>query len=495
MKKLFLLAAALMALAACKKETPEPEPVKPDSISVSPGSRTVGGDGADVTVTVTSSGEWTLAASDGASYDWVSPDKTSGSNGDRVIFEVDPNTDAERTAAFVFTCGTATADFKIISTPGEVVIPEIEVTSANPVELESGSGTFQVILSVSEDVEYTGLGATIQQKGEWLSYTGSEAGSSAGTAVMSFSYSANEVQEAREATVTISYPNADPATVTVSQKGKTEEGGGDDGDYLITTAAYMKSHYASPLQWNNSDVMKFGNTITVEMLVKHDAEFVRDEGNSRQWQSDWVGTMMGIEGRFLIRHGDNTSNYQEWELIYADNSNSEIKVKSTKDIPADEWVHIAVVLDGAAKTVTLYQDGEPAGSAAMGDDVKDIDLTETYTNSWQQNVVQKFCIGRSYDNTRDFCGMMSEVRLWNRALAADEINAENHFYTVDPASEGLVAYWKFNDGDGSVIKDYTSNGNDLTGYVLDESQWNNYQGEDHWSEDMVWVDVQLPAAE
>lgn len=144
---------------------------------------------------------------------------------------------------------------------------------------------------------------------------------------------------------------------------------------------------------------------------------------------------------------------------------------------------------------TVYQDGEPAGSAAMGDDVKDIDLTETYTNSWQQNVVQKFCIGRSYDNTRDFCGMMSEVRLWNRALAADEINAENHFYTVDPASEGLVAYWKFNDGDGSVIKDYTSNGNDLTGYVLDESQWNNYQGEDHWSEDMVWMDVQLPAAE
>lgn len=488
MKKLFLLAAALMALAACKKETPEPEPVKPDSISVSPGSRTVGGDGADVTVTVTSSGEWTLAASDGASYDWVSPDKTSGSNGDRVIFEVDPNTDAERTAAFVFTCGTATADFKIISTPGEVVIPEIEVTSANPVELESGSGTFQVILSVSEDVEYTGLGATIQQKGEWLSYTGSEAGSSAGTAVMSFSYSANEVQEAREATVTISYPNADPATVTVSQKGKTEEDGGEE-PVEERYVAYMKNHYAGATSWARPDVMKFGTTITVEMLVKHDEEFVSETGESSQWVGDWIGSLFGIDTRFLIRHGDNTDNYQEWELVYVDTENNEIKIKSAIDLPADEWVHIAVILNGDEKTVTLYQDGKVAATATMDSNIKDIDLTETY-NNWQ-NDLQMFALGRSYDNTRDFCGMMSEVRVWNRALSADEINADGHFYSVSHDSDGLVAYWKLDDGEGNVIKDYTSNGNDLTGYVFDGSQWNNYHGEEHWSPGMEWVRSRL----
>ena len=110
------------------------------------------------------------------------------------------------------------------SNPGT---PVIEVTSSNPVELGYEAGTFSVDLSVQGGLELDGLGATIRQEGEWLSYTGAESGSSAGTAVMSFSYSANEVQEAREATVTISYPNADPATVTVSQKGKTEEGGGE----------------------------------------------------------------------------------------------------------------------------------------------------------------------------------------------------------------------------------------------------------------------------
>ncbi len=35
-----------------------------------------------------------------------------------------------------------------------------------------------------------------------------------------------------------------------------------------------------------------------------------------------------------------------------------------------------------------------------------------------------------------------------------------HPYFVDPASDGLVAYWKFNEGSGNVIADRTGNGND-----------------------------------
>lgn len=46
-------------------------------------------------------------------------------------------------------------------------------------------------------------------------------------------------------------------------------------------------------------------------------------------------------------------------------------------------------------------------------------------------------------------------------------------------------------GEGNVIKDYTSNGNDLTGYVFDGSQWNNYHGEEHWSPGMEWVRSRL----
>lgn len=46
---------------------------------------------------------------------------------------------------------------------------------------------------------------------------------------------------------------------------------------------------------------------------------------------------------------------------------------------------------------------------------------------------------------------------------------------VDPHSEGLIAYWKFNEGTGSKIIDHTSNGNDLTGNTTP-----------------TWINVELP---
>lgn len=123
------------------------------------------------------------------------------------------------------------------------------------------------------------------------------------------------------------------------------------------------------------------------MLVKHDEDFVSKTGDRTQWEGDWIGSMFGIEARFLIRHGDNTDNYQEWEVVYVDAENNAINIKSSIDLPADVWTHIAVVFDGIAKTVTLYQDGKVAASEAMNENAKDIDLTETYINSWQTDVV------------------------------------------------------------------------------------------------------------
>ena len=49
--------------------------------------------------------------------------------------------------------------------------------------------------------------------------------------------------------------------------------------------------------------------------------------------------------------------------------------------------------------------------------------------------------------------------------------AAAHFYQVAAASDGLVAYWKFDEGAGKTIKDQTSYGNDLT--VEKELKWVN----------------------
>ena len=223
MKKFLLFAAVLLTLAGCKKESEEPvTPAAPDKISVSPASREVGGEGGTATTKVTSSGDWTLGTADGKSYGWVTSDKVSGKNGETVTFTVDPNTEAELTAEFVFTCGKATASFTIVSTPAEVRTPVLEVTSENPVEVDYAAGEFTVELSVTDVDDVAALEAAVD--GSWVTFNGpAEAGSVAGTARMNFSYSANDSSDPREAEITVSYPNADPVTVTVSQKGKPVE--------------------------------------------------------------------------------------------------------------------------------------------------------------------------------------------------------------------------------------------------------------------------------
>ena len=84
-----------------------------------------------------------------------------------------------------------------------------------------------------------------------------------------------------------------------------------------------------------------------------------------------------------------------------------------------------------------------------------------------------FWIGYSYDDKRSFDGMMGEIRIWNKALTAEEINAKDHFYKIDPASQGLVSYWKFNDNNtkDKVIRDYSGNGFHLE--TKNNANWQN----------------------
>ena len=64
MKKILLFAAAMLALAGCKDPNGATSSAS-DDITVAPENRTVGGDGGNVQVIVTSTGDWTLASKDG----------------------------------------------------------------------------------------------------------------------------------------------------------------------------------------------------------------------------------------------------------------------------------------------------------------------------------------------------------------------------------------------------------------------------------------------
>ena len=82
-------------------------------------------------------------------------------------------------------------------------------------------------------------------------------------------------------------------------------------------------------------------------------------------------------------------------------------------LPTAVLVHVAAVVDGAAKTLTLYQDGVSLGSV----DLVDVSLTRLNdVNNW---------IGRSQWTFDDeFQGTVSEVRIYGAARSAEQIAAE-----------------------------------------------------------------------
>ena len=175
---------------------------------------------------------------------------------------------------------------------------------------------------------------------------------------------------------------------------------------------------------------------------------------------------MGIEGKFLVRLGDASLPANQLQIATSEDNISNRNMQ----IEAGKWYHLAVTFD--AGEVNVYIDGKCIATEDCG--VRTVNFSVDNTGE-ESDSRRFFWIGYSYEDERWFDGYISEVRIWNRPLDKNEINAENHFYTVPVDSDGLVAYWKFNEGEGDVIMDHTANGNNLKMDSMPE-----------------WLDVEIP---
>ncbi len=211
------------------------------------------------------------------------------------------------------------------------------------------------------------------------------------------------------------------------------------GSALINVVANIADNRAWP-DFNNDS--KFNNltNFTMEALIRPNA-FGRQ-----------ISTIMGIEGNFLLRIGD--AGVPDNQLQIASNRNN---TNSDLQFETGKWYHIACAFDNGY--VTVYINGsEKLSNSHTGR--YSVSLGRKHTN--ESDGSRCFWIGYSYSSDRYFDGDISEVRIWNRTLTKDEINAPSHFYSVDPASEGLISYWKFDEEAGDVIKDHSASGYDLT---------------------------------
>ena len=220
------------------------------------------------------------------------------------------------------------------------------------------------------------------------------------------------------------------------------------GAALINVVANIDENYF-PVYWKDYSKVNSLRVITVEALVR---------------SSDWtdgrdnaLSTIFGVEGEFLVRIGDGDRPRDQYQCVAPGGNFPGANV--VDGLPVDEFVHIATVYNADTGERSYYKNGEKVYSDSSA--TRAIDLSSSCY------------IGYSWEPGRWLPGEISEVRVWNVARTAEEI-ASNP-YMVDPHSEGLIAYWKFNEGTGSKIIDHTGNGNDLTGNTTP-----------------TWINVELP---
>lgn len=187
-----------------------------------------------------------------------------------------------------------------------------------------------------------------------------------------------------------------------------------------------------------------------------------------------ISSVMGVEQYLLLRIGDADFNRQQLQFDgsgagagfgkFPEKDNSKILLEK-------EWYHVACTFDQKTRQVRIYVNGKLQSAA---DDVGSstpapINLAmralydaDPETNKKLKEAYQ-FFIGRSYDDNRQLNGDIAEVRVWNVARSEEEI--WTNMYDVDPATPGLIGYWKFNEGAGDKVPDLTGNGNDAVAHT------------------------------
>ncbi len=144
----------------------------------------------------------------------------------------------------------------------------------------------------------------------------------------------------------------------------------------------------------------------------------------------WAGLMVDTDGHMMLVARAPSGDWT-WE-------------KDEKPLPVMQWVHYAIVLrynlaSGAITGYTLYRDGSRVKGDVSGE-------TPTLAVDALACPASFYIGGLCDQNGRYFfAGRIDEVRVWNRALTSDEIEA---WRKLPGVSYDEVAYWPFDDGPG-----------------------------------------------
>ena len=174
---------------------------------------------------------------------------------------------------------------------------------------------------------------------------------------------------------------------------------------------------------------------TLEAMVKPRSFAPDKEGNVFDFRDN---PGHNAEVRFVVKSqdGGNTGSVAIWNPPRGD-------VASPTGINNfNQWNHIAAVYDGN-DGVKLYVNGVLNGSST----------------NWYPDTQTNVRLYLGFDSDRFYDGWMNEVRVWKGVARTQSQILANMGNEIDPASTGLVAYYRMDDRGGTSFLDETGRGN------------------------------------
>lgn len=172
-----------------------------------------------------------------------------------------------------------------------------------------------------------------------------------------------------------------------------------------------------------------------------------------------ISSVMGVEQYLLMRIGDVNFERQQIQFDGSGVGFGKFPASSAdKKLYEGQWYHVACTYDQVTSTARVYVNGKIQSEAMDANtNGSPINLAPRALGAAE---AYQFFIAKSYNDFRPLQGKIAEARVWSVARTPEEI-WENMYRIKNPKDlPELIGYWKFDEGKGNTIKDYSMYGND-----------------------------------
>ena len=235
--------------------------------------------------------------------------------------------------------------------------------------------------------------------------------------------------------------------------------------YLLTSPHRQK---AVIIKKGNRTVKTFSTAIPMEQWTFE--YWVKVDNITGKPTGDWEGLgNKNFRARIFVPDSQPLTFSDLTLRYYADGANVQIPILQFQNSAGhfdttgfwwpDTWYHITYTYDGS--TIRLYKDGTINASKTDSRDFTFNTISLAQSFGWRVQVE------------------LAQIRLWSKCLTENAIQ-EGMSRQISGDSDGLIGYWKCDEGEGNVLKDNSPNGNDITlaGTPAWSEQYNFYHPND-----------------